>query len=112
MSGRRSHPRFELSSPWDGALRMLQDVAVERTTEDELLAVSDVPGSTGEEMSLELLGGGTGVLLKVRVIESRPVIVNGRLRHRLRLAILSAGDRGDPSSDPDPRALDRIAGSR
>ena len=88
MSGRRSHPRFAVATPWDGAMRVLRDVVVDRVDTHELLAVSQAPAVAGEEMSLDLVGGGTALELRVRVIESRPVIVNGAVRHRIRLAVL------------------------
>lgn len=88
MSGRRSHPRFAVASPWDGAMRVLRDVVVDRLDRDELLAVSQAPAVPGETMSLDLVGGGMAMELRVQVIESRPVIVNGAVRHRIRLAVL------------------------
>ena len=88
MSGRRSHPRFAVATPWDGAMRVLRDVVVDRLDRDELLAVSQAPAVPGEVMSLDLVGGGKAIELRVSVIESRPVIVNGAVRHRIRLAVL------------------------
>ena len=85
MTGRRSHPRFSIAQPWPGALRLLRDVVVYRTAEDEFLAVSQAAGIVGEEMSLELVATGGTRSLKVRVLESRPVILDGAVRHRLRL---------------------------
>jgi hypothetical protein len=54
---------------------------------DELLAISQVPAAAGEELSLDLIAAGANLPLKVRVVESRPVIVNGVLRHRIRLTV-------------------------
>ncbi|HEX2458241.1 MAG TPA: hypothetical protein VHI99_31390 [Vicinamibacterales bacterium] len=90
MSGRRSHSRFVVAAPWDGALRVLRDVVIDRTSRDELLAVSHVPGVAGEEMSLDLMGSGMTLALRVKVIESRPVIVDGSVRHRIRLELVQA----------------------
>jgi hypothetical protein len=90
MSGRRSHPRFGVSEPWGGAIRVLRDVVVNRSDADELLAVSHLAGVVGEQLSLDLLGGGSSLELKVEVLDSRPVIVNGTVRHRLRLGMVSA----------------------
>jgi hypothetical protein len=90
MSGRRSHPRFAVATPWDGAMRVLRDVAIVQTTSDELHAVSHVAGMAGEEMTLDMMGGGTTLGLKVRVIDSRPVMIEGAVRHRIRLALLKA----------------------
>ena len=88
MSGRRGHPRFAVATPWDGAVRVLRDVVVDRIDRDELMALSQSPAVPGELMSLDLVGGGKAIELRVRVIESRPVIVNGAVRHRIRLAVL------------------------
>lgn len=87
-SGRRSHPRFAVSDPWAGTMRVLRDVIVDRSNAEELLAVSHVPGIAGETMSLDLLGAGESLRLTVRVIESRPLIVDGSVRHRIRLALV------------------------
>lgn len=98
MSGRRSHPRFAVTTPWDGAMRVLRDVVVDRLDRNELLAVSHTPAIVGEEMSLDLVGGGTSLELRVRVLESRPVIIDGAVRHRVRLSLLQPllGSQLDP----------------
>ena len=87
MSGRRSHPRFAVANPWSGAIRILRDVVIDRTERDELLAVSNAAAVIGEVLSLDLIGGGQNVAMKVRVIDSRPVIIDGTVRHRVRLAL-------------------------
>lgn len=69
-------------------MRVLRDVIIDQTSADELLAVSQAPGVLGEDMVLDLFGGGVGMRLAVRVLESRPVIIEGAVRHRLRLAIV------------------------
>lgn len=89
MSGRRSHPRFAVAEPWEGTMRVLRDVIVDRQGAHELLAVSQAPGILGEEMSLDLLGGGESLRLRVQVIESRPLVVDGAVRHRVRLALVN-----------------------
>jgi hypothetical protein len=92
MSGRRSHPRFIVKAPWNGAMRVLRDVVIERTKRDELQAFSHVPAVAGEDMTLDLIGAGTTLGLKVRVIDSRPVMIEGAVRHRIRLALLNLSD--------------------
>jgi hypothetical protein len=67
---------------------VLRDVVIDRTSHDELMAVCQAPGVAGETMTLDLMGGGLAFGLKVRVLESRPVIISGSVRHRLRLALL------------------------
>jgi hypothetical protein len=78
-------------------MRVLRDVLVNRSSGDELLAISHSAAITGEEMSLGLVGAGGSLDLRVRVLESRPVIIEGNVRHRLRLAVVSPADRVEPS---------------
>lgn len=106
MSGRRSHTRFAVANPWNGAIRFLRDVVVDRPERDELLAVSHAPAIVGEEMSLDLMGGGQNVAVKVRVIESRPVIIDGAVRHRIRLGLVGALIQ---SAVSDPTTLEMVA---
>ena len=87
MTDRRSHPRFVVATSWEGAVRVLRDVGIQRAGPDELLAVSLVPGLIDEEMSLDVVGGGANMSLRVRVIESAPIIVSGAVRHRIRLSV-------------------------
>ena len=93
--GRRSHPRFSVVNPWEGTMRVLRDVVVDRNGDSELFAVSVAPGVVGEEMSLELISGVSRRSLRVRVTDSRPVIVAGGVQHRLQLAML---DRFEPAA--------------
>ena len=99
MSGRRSHPRFAVATPWDGAMRVLRDVVVDRVDREELMAVSHAPAIAGEDMSLDLVGAGKAIELRVRVLDSRPVIIEGAVRHRIRLAVLL------PAALPSPTAM-------
>ena len=88
MSGRRSHPRFAVATPWNGVVRILRDVVVNRTGVDELLAVSNAAAVVGELLTLEVMGGGQSAELKVRVLDSRPVIIDSTVRHRIRLQVV------------------------
>lgn len=88
MSGRRSHPRFAVATPWDGAMRVLRDVVVDRVERDELLAISHTAAVIGEVMTLDLAGAAGSLVLRVRVVESRPVIIEGAVKHRIRLGLL------------------------
>ena len=103
MAGRRSHPRYGMAVPWEGAVRVLREVVVDMRGTDELVAVSHLPGVIGDEMFLDLIGEGQNVHVKVRVTDSQPVIVGGAVRYRLRLALASAG--GESVADI-PSALD------
>jgi hypothetical protein len=94
MSGRRSHPRFAVATPWDGAMRVLREVVIQRTGDDELLAVGHLPATVGEEMTLDVLSAGTTLEVRVTVLESRPVIVDGSVRHRVRLGVVKQKELG------------------
>ena len=89
MSGRRSDSRFLVASPWDGAIQVLRDVVVDRVHREELVAVSSAPGVIGEVMSLDLMTAENSVAIRVHVLESRPVVVNGDVRHEIRLGVES-----------------------
>jgi hypothetical protein len=104
MSGRRSHPRFAVANPWSGAIRILRDVVIDRTERDELLAVSNAAAVVGEVLSLDLLGGGHNLAIKVKVIDSRPVIIDGTVRHRVRLAL--------PEAKPEARLTETTVAVR
>ena len=73
-------------------MRVLRDVVIQRTENDELQAVSHVAGIAGEDMTLDVMAAGTTIGLKVRVIDSRPVMVDGAVRHRIRLALVDVVD--------------------
>lgn len=103
MSGRRSHPRFAVVTPWDGAMRVLREIVVQRTDADELLAVSHLPAVVGEEMTLDILASGAAMGLRVKVAESRPVVVAGSVRHRLRLTLLE--QLAEPAVAPQPKTV-------
>lgn len=90
MSARRSNPRFLVDSPWDGAMQVLREVAIDRVHQgehEEFIAVSTAPAVIGEVMSLDLVTEGSNVVIRVRVLGSRPVMVNGNVRHEIRLGV-------------------------
>jgi hypothetical protein len=87
MSGRRGHQRLAIGSPATGAVRVLREVVIERMNDEELLVISQTPVVIGEEMSLELFSGSGCMALKVRVLDSRPVVIAGSVRHRLRVMV-------------------------
>lgn len=99
MTGRRRNPRFLLSAPVDGSLRVREEVAVESWSGRELEVVSAVPGRRGEELTLELPEDGQG---QVRVIvrESRPVVTSdGSIRYRLSMSLAESTSTPDEGRD-------------
>lgn len=94
MAGRRRDQRYAPASPWDGSLRVLRDVIVHEEPEGTLVAFGRSPGVVGEELTLDLAGGGRVVRLAVRVLDSRPVVLEGGVRHRMRLDVVRATECG------------------
>jgi hypothetical protein len=93
MSGRRSDVRLNLTTAWSGVLRVLRQVMVVRRAErGEFVAISTEPAVVGEALTLDLTADETEMSLPVRVQETRPVVVDGALRHRLVLQPLESGD--------------------
>lgn len=87
MPEQRSDQRFQLVEPAGGELGVLHDVIVQRHG-GEWIAISRAPAIAGETLTLDVFdieGVETDDRFTVRVVESRPVIVEGRLRHRIRL---------------------------
>lgn len=85
MSGRRSHSRFTITPASDGVLRVLYDVVVQEWAANELIAISREPGVVGEVIALQIVDSGVTMDTAARVTESRPLIADGAVRHRLRL---------------------------
>jgi hypothetical protein len=88
MRRTRRDTRYLLSRPWEGTLRIPVEVIVERHDEEqkELWVLSTSPAHREEQLRLNLSGPSNS--LSVRVIESSPVLIEGIIRHRLRLAIV------------------------
>ncbi len=90
MSGRRSYARFALSPSVEGVLRVLRDVVIQRADDHEIVAISREGGVLDETMVIQMADDEAAVPLRVRVVDSRPVVVDGIVRHRLRLRTLGA----------------------
>ena len=91
MSGRRSHQRFEVSAGSAGTLRVNRDVVVQRADDGELQVLSREPGVRDERMVVQFPDDHAGEAVRVRVIDSKPVVVQGVVRHLLRLHVIGAG---------------------
>jgi hypothetical protein len=83
--GRRSYARFSIEPSGHGVLRVLRDVIIQEIGSDELVAIGREAAAVGEALTVELATLDGGSPLSVRVVESRPLVVDGTLRHRLRL---------------------------
>jgi hypothetical protein len=98
MRGRRRDPRFALTVPWEGSLQLPGDVTIERRSESEVWVVSSAPARRGERLTLEVMGAGPPEILEVRVADSTPVLVDGTVRHGLRLTIVRDAQRNPDGS--------------
>ena len=87
-SGRRKHDRLTPALPWSGRISVLRDVVVQLQDDGRLVAFGTAAGVVGEVMRLDLSGGGDSVALDVEVLESRPVLLGGSVRHRVQLEVI------------------------
>jgi hypothetical protein len=101
MHGRRREARFRPSPAWDGSIETLHDVVPERADRDEVWVLGRAPVPEGSELTLDV---GAGVRLEVRVLHTELVMVDGAMRHRLRLRVLNpeAMDEAADSHDTAP----------
>jgi hypothetical protein len=72
-----------------GVLYVLRDAVVQPTGAGQWFAVSREGSAVGEILMLDVGADGRSRRLRVRVMESRPVMVNGALRHGIRLEALT-----------------------
>ena len=96
MSGRRSHTRFSVLRSPAGVLRVVRDIVVQSTINEQIVALSRDPGVLGELVSLQFPDAEA---FEARVVESTPVIVNGSVRHQLRLHQVRLGGSGEVKID-------------
>lgn len=89
MFDRRLHPRFRLNTPLESTLRLIEDVVVERVTGDELWVLSTSPGRPEERLAVDRLGSVPPMVTGVKVVGSDPVMLHGKLCHRLRLSVVA-----------------------
>jgi len=85
MFGRRSHSRFTISPASEGLLRVLNDVVVQQSEDNELIAISREPGVVGEVLGVQIMSRHGTMHTAARITESRPLVADGAVRHRLRL---------------------------
>ena len=85
MFGRRSHSRFTINPASDGVLRILNDVVVQPSENNQLIAISREPGVVGDVLAVQILSPQGTMQTVVRIAESRTLVADGAVRHRLRL---------------------------
>jgi len=94
MSGRRHRSRVTFLNS-RGVLRISRDVVVEKAADNEFVAVNSEPGVPGEVLKIAFSANDSREEDTVRVTASRPVLVDGVVKHELRLERLDchAADR-------------------
>jgi hypothetical protein len=81
MLGRRSHARISLESGAEGVLSLSRDISVRTSGDGHLVAISRDAAAIGERVRVLL--SDDDVTVVAEVIESKPVICDGAVRHRL-----------------------------
>lgn len=97
MSGRRSHVRFAVLQSPQGMLRVLQDVVVQNTRPDHTIALSREPGVIGELVSVQFPQDNSDV--RAKVLDSQPIVIDGKVRHQLRLHHLNGASAEAPGDE-------------
>ena len=96
MSLRRRDSRMEVGNT-NGVLRVWQDVSGELTANGDYLVISNEARLKGERLTIYLATGEQPV--DVTVVGSRPTMVNGLVRHQLRLQPVN----GEAAGSIEPR---------
>jgi hypothetical protein len=87
MLGRRSHPRCVIPASIEGVLCVSRDVLVRERDPEHVTVVSREPGVPGERGQLTLPVP-NAESLAVRLSTSRPVVMDGAVRHVLQLKLV------------------------
>ncbi len=87
MQDRRQCSRFLLTRPLDGTLSIMDDVVVERYVDGEIIVLASMAARPAESLLVDHLATDVAARVGVHVVESGPTVVDGRLRHRLRLRL-------------------------
>ena len=94
MLGRRSHARITLESGAEGVLSLARDISVRASGDGHLVAISRDAAAIGERVRVLLADDEVTVVAEV--IESKPVVCDGAVRHRL---LMRCSGRGVISSN-------------
>jgi hypothetical protein len=75
----------------DSVLRAARDVTLIQAGH-ELVVISHEPSTVGEALTIEMIAGNQMARVAVRVEDSRPIVVAGGVRHRIRLSRVQAAE--------------------
>ena len=98
MGDRRRHQRFVMTDACEGTFQLLEDVTIEDVSADQWRLLSVSPAKPGEIVSVEVPGeqGNGNAVFRGQVAESRPVMTDGSLRHRVVVKMTSPADEPSP----------------
>lgn len=96
MAGRRRTTRFLLETPIDAVLCVHHPVVVDSFAGEEMWITSDFPATRNDLYAFSRVGSNPTSNFRLRVEECEPIVVNGTVRHRVRLT--SALDHGPMAS--------------
>lgn len=99
MLGRRSHGRVSIAAGAAGVLSLARDITVRVDEDGQLIAISREPAVLGETVLVTVPDERFNVLVEVG--ESKPIITDGSIRHRLWLRRVSVERDATHSSSPD-----------
>ena len=85
MAGRRRTTRFLLETPVDAVLCVQHPVVVDSFSGEEMWITSDFPATRNDLFAFSRVGSNPTSNFRLRVEECEPVVVNGAVRHRVRL---------------------------
>jgi len=96
MTDRRRHQRFVMADACEGTFQLLEDVTVEEVSAEEVRLLSVSPARPGEVVSVEIPGesGNGNAVFRGSVTDSRPIMTDGTLRHRIVVALGVLSDVG------------------
>jgi len=79
-----------LHRPVAGEISVMQDVMIEALKDTEVTVIAAIPVARGEQMLLHVEHPhGDRATLIVQGLERRPIVVDGQMRHRLRLRVVN-----------------------
>jgi len=82
---------------------VLRDVVVQRIESSEIIAISGEAAVIGESMVIDIPENEATHAVSVQVVESRPIVVDGAIRHRLRLRRVGKLVTEDTDAEKAPR---------
>jgi hypothetical protein len=88
MSGRRAHQRFAFVPGVSGSIHLRRPVVIISERDGEITAVATSPAVVDEEMSLDLSSRHDNATIRVRVIGSRACVIDGAVRHEIRVRVI------------------------